>query len=310
MSSRLPSLHFWTYRELGSFRYPGNGHFSAGLRLYEDERERLHFRESFLVKYLFSTSGCGCFVPVPLPLASQLASLLTLASSWLAKANWCARATFILSNSLQRLCIDSHASFFLCLDLAADFLFFSFLSFSSSRTLSVATFVLSLLADESEVPGETKSHEDALSASAFLFLFFPPVSSPFPAPPAENSPCKSVLTFDKKSSKLDWPALTFRPFPSLSSQSKQSIMSVLFTSSSCSKVFSPSGAKTSSKNNEAASPPPLPPPPPLTSGNIKVTTKAFLSLSLSSLLSFSKTHAKSQASSVRRRHDSLFFSPC
>merc|ERR1712144_51538 len=165
MSSRLPSLHFWTYRELGSFRYPGNGHFSAGLRLYEDERERLHFRESFLVKYLFSTSGCGCFVPVPLPLASQLASLLTLASSWLAKANWCARATFILS----------------------------------------------LLADESEVPGETKSHEDALSASAFLFLFFPPVSSPFPAPPAENSPCKSVLTFDKKSSKLDWPALTFRP---------------------------------------------------------------------------------------------------
>merc|ERR1712144_174475 len=73
MSSRLPSLHFWTYRELGSFRYPGNGHFSAGLRLYEDERERLHFRESFLVRYLFSTSGCGCFVPVPLPLASQLA---------------------------------------------------------------------------------------------------------------------------------------------------------------------------------------------------------------------------------------------
>merc|ERR1712144_68596 len=266
MSSRLPSLHFWTYRELGSFRYPGNGHFSAGLRLYEDERERLHFRESFLVKYLFSTSGCGCFVPVPLPLASQLASLLTLASSWLAKANWCARATFILSNSLQRLCIDSHASFFLCLDLAADFLFFSFLSFSSSRTLSVATFVLSLLADESEVPGETKSHEDALSASAFLFLFFPPVSSPFPAPPAENSPCKSVLTFDKKSSKLDWPALTFRPFPSLSSQSKQSIMKGL----------------TSSKKNEAASPPPLTPPP--TSGSMKVT-KAILSLSLSISLS-------------------------
>merc|ERR1712118_536754 len=53
MSSRLPSLHFLTYLWLGSFRYPGNGHFSAGLRLYEDERERLHFRESFLVKYLF-----------------------------------------------------------------------------------------------------------------------------------------------------------------------------------------------------------------------------------------------------------------
>merc|ERR1712144_34190 len=78
MSSRLPSLHFWTYRELGSFRYPGNGHFSAGLRLYEDERERLHFRESFLIKYLFSTSGCGCFVPVPLPLLGSRLSVLLL----------------------------------------------------------------------------------------------------------------------------------------------------------------------------------------------------------------------------------------